>query len=214
VTGFDIAVVAVVLLSGVFAYWRGFVREALSIAAWVLAAAAAYYAFPYALPLVERFLPKGAVANIGAGVGVFILALMVLHVVAKMVATRIKHSALSPVDRTFGFLFGLARGLVLVCVAYIALAWFMPPGEQRPSWFAQSRTLPYLEIGAEKLESYFSRSTRSKGSGRITVEREAERAIGAFTNPAAKPGAGDAPPAYTPEEKRDLNRLIEQQNAQ
>jgi membrane protein required for colicin V production len=210
-TTFDIAVIAVVLFSGVFAYWRGFVREALSIAAWVLAAVAAYYAFPYALPIGERFLPKGAAANIATGAVVFLLALMVLHIIAKAIAGRVKHSVLSPLDRTFGFIFGLARGLVLVCAAYMALAWFMPPGESRPRWFAESRTLPFLEVGANQLEGYFSRA-RGKTQGRITVEREAEQAISAFTNPGTKPAA--EAPAYTPEEKRDLNRLIEQQSAQ
>jgi membrane protein required for colicin V production len=215
VTAFDIVVVAVVLFSGVFAYWRGFVREALSIAAWVLAAVAAYYAFPFAAPIAARFLPKGAVANVATGAVTFLLALIVFHIAAKAISSRVKHSALSPIDRTFGFLFGLARGLILVCVAYMALAWFMPAGESRPRWFAQSRTLPFLEAGAEQLEGFFH-ARRGKASGRITVEREAEQAIGAFSNPnAGNPNAktvNDAP-AYTPDQKRDLNRLIEQQNA-
>ena len=54
---------------------------------------------------------------------------------------------------------------------------------------------------------------RTKVPRRISVEKEAEKAIGAFANPAVKSGSGDAP-AYTPDEKRELNRLIEQQNAQ
>lgn len=214
-TAFDFAVLGVIILSGVFAFWRGFVREALSIAAWILAAAAAYYAYPYALPIAERFLPNGAVANVATGSAAFILALMILHVIANALASRVKHSHLSPIDRTFGLLFGLARGLILVCLAYIALAWMWPAGEDRPHWFAASRTLPFLEAGAEKLESYFSRS-RSKLPGRAaaSVEREAERAIGAFTNPLPSAASSASnPPAYTPGEQRDLNRLIQQQNA-
>jgi len=212
-TGFDIAVIAVILLSGVFAYWRGFVREALSIAAWIAAAAVAYYAYPYAMPLAERFLPKGTVAGIATGIVVFVVALGLLHILVKAISRRVKHSALSPLDRTFGFLFGLVRGLALVCIAYIALAWFMPPGEEQPRWFAQSRTLPYLAAGAEQLQNLFSHPARGKSARRTTVEREAEQAISAFTNPLPKQPGNEAP-AYTPDEKRDLNRLIEQQNAQ
>lgn len=214
-TAFDFAILGVIILSGVFAYWRGFVREALSIAAWILAATAAYYAYPYALPFAERFLPKGVVANIATGSIVFILALMVLHVIANALASRVKHSHLSPVDRTFGLIFGIARGLILVCIAYMALAWMWPEGETRPRWFAESRTLPFLATGAEKLESYFSRS-RAKLPGRAaaSVEKEAQRAIGAFTTPLPSPAStANDPPAYTPGEQRDLNRLIQQQNA-
>ena len=216
-TVFDIIVIGIIALSGVFAYSRGLVREALSIAAWVLAAFAAFYAFPYVLPLFDRFLPKGTVANVVAGTASFIVALVVLHVIARSIASRVKHSPLSTVDRTLGLLFGLARGLVLACVVYMALASFMRGGEPQPRWYAESRTLPYLSVGAEKLEQLFSRATHAKGPGQGTmaVEKEAEKAISAFTNPAANPPAhGDSPPVYSPGEQRDLNRLIQQQNAQ
>lgn len=215
-TAFDFVIIAIIVLSSIFAYSRGLVREALSIAAWVLAAVAAFYAFPYVLPYLDRYLPKGPVANIAAAAGVFIVALVVLHMIAQILAKHAKHSHLSPVDRTLGLLFGLARGLVLACVLYIALAWFLPAGEHRPHWFAASRTLPYLAAGSDKLEQYFSRSSRSSDPGQTTraVEKEAEKAIGAFTNPAPNPtaSANDAP-VYSPSEQRDLNRLIQQQNS-
>lgn len=212
-TAFDLVVIGVIVLSAVFAYSRGFVREALSIASWLLAAAAAYYAFPYATPLFERFLPRGMVANVAAGIVVFVVALTILHVVAKALAGRVKHSPLSPVDRTLGLLFGLARGLVLACIGYIALAW-IPPADQ-PRWFTESRTLPFLAAGAEKLESLFPRTPRSGTPGRTgrSVESDAERAMRAFTNPAPAPTAPVSdPPAYSPDQQRDLNRLIQQQS--
>jgi membrane protein required for colicin V production len=217
VTAFDIVVIGIIVLSGVFAYSRGLVREALSIAAWILAAFAAFYGYPYIIPVIDRFLPKGIVADTATYAGVFIIALALFHIIAKALASRVKHSPLSTVDRTLGLLFGLARGLILACVVYMAIAWFMRSGEPQPRWFAESRTLPYLAVGAEKLEQFFSRASRSGGPGRgtIGVEKEAEKAISAFTNPApSAPAQNDAPPVYSPGEQRDLNRLIQQQNAQ
>lgn len=214
-TPFDFAVIGVIVLSGYFAYSRGFVREALSIAAWINASFVAVYTFPYVLPLFEKVLPKGIVANVSAGAVVFILALMVLHMISNALAKRVKDSALSPVDRTFGLLFGLARGMILVCLGYIALAWVLPAGKDQPRWFAQARSVPYLEAGAGKLRSFIplphGATVRTRPGTRST-EREAERAIAAFSRPAPDPAA-KAPPVYTPSEQRDLNRLIEQQNA-
>lgn len=214
-TAFDFVVVGIVLVSGIFAYVRGFVREALSLAAWILAAVIAYYAFPYTVPFFGRFLPRGPVANVVAAAVLFILALMVLHVIAKLAAGRVKHSALSPIDRTLGLLFGLARGLLLVCVGYIVLAWFWPPNGHRPRWFATAHSLPYLQVGADQIESFFSRSTRTNPGlqGSSMVEKEAEQAISAFRNPTPAPAAPAAdPPTYTSGEQRDLNRLIQQKN--
>jgi membrane protein required for colicin V production len=212
VTAFDFAVVAVITLSGVFAYSRGFVREALSLASWVFAGVAAYYGYPYAAPIFARFLPAGTIAAVAAATTIFILALAVAHLVAKILAKHVKQSPLSSIDRAIGLIFGLARGLILVSLAYIALAWALPPGEQRPHWFAQSRTLPYLRAGGDLLEGWFAHH-RPAAASRRAVETEADKAMRAFTKPAApKPEAASAAPAYTPDEQRDLNRLIEQQS--
>jgi len=59
----DIIVIAVIILSGLFAFARGFVKEALSVCAWVGAGFAALYARPFAMPIAERFLPAGAIAG-------------------------------------------------------------------------------------------------------------------------------------------------------
>jgi membrane protein required for colicin V production len=219
-TIFDFAVIGVIILSGYFAYSRGFVREALSIAAWINASFVALYTFPYVLPLFEKVLPKGVIANVCAAAVVFILALMVLHMISNALARRVKDSSLSPVDRTFGLIFGLARGLIFVCLGYIALAWMLPSGKDRPRWFADARSIPYLDAGAGKLRSFVplprnaSTPHTASSSASNSAEKEAESAINAFRNPSANavPPA-NAAPTYTPEEQRGLNRLIQQQNS-
>lgn len=218
-TIFDFAVIGVIVLSGYFAYSRGFVREALSIAAWINASFFALYTFPYVVPLFERVLPKGVIANVCAAAVVFILALMVLHMVSSMLARRVKDSALSPVDRTFGLLFGLARGMIFVCIGYIALAWMLPGGKDRPGWFADARSVPFLNAGAGKLRSFVplphsanAPRTATSGGTANSAEKEAQSVINAFRNPAPSP-VPPAKPVYTPEEQRDLNRLILQQNS-
>ena len=221
-TIFDYAVIGVILLSGFFAYARGFVREALSIAAWINASFIALYAFPYVAPLFEKALPKGVIANAAAAGVVFILALMILHMVSSRLARRVKDSALSPVDRTFGLLFGLARGMILVCIGYILLGWLLPSGKDQPRWFAEARSAPFLDAGAGKLRAFVplpptkgtpTWSAASGSSPANAAEKEAQSVINAFRNPAPSPVPPEKPPVYTPEAQRELNRLIQQQNA-
>jgi membrane protein required for colicin V production len=214
----DIIVVAVVLLSGLFAFARGFVKETLSVAAWVGAGFAALYGLPYATPLTERFLPKGALAEAAAALGIFLIVLIVLSLATSTVASRVKDSALSAIDRTLGLIFGLIRGLVLVCLGYIALSWALPAGRQ-PAWIAQSKTLPLLATGAERLrelvpEAYRTKAAATAADTRRAAEQmqEAAGAMGALVTP----HAGSAPPhgsgsGYSNEDRRGLNRLIEQE---
>jgi membrane protein required for colicin V production len=213
---FDFAVIGIVLLSGFFAFYRGFVREALSIAVWISAAIVALYAIPYVQPLFERVLPKGIVAEVCAGGTVFILALMVLHLVSGALARRVKNSALSPIDRSLGLLFGLARGLLVACLGYLALAWFMPQGERQPKWFTDARSAPLLAAGADKILRFvplpghtrlFPAASYALPSG----DKQAEKAMGAFRAPTQLPASTAAgAPAYSSEEQRDLNRLFQQ----
>jgi membrane protein required for colicin V production len=213
--GLDLAVVAILVLSGLFAFARGFVKEALSIGAWAGAAFAAYYAFPAARRFVGGFLPEGPVADGATAIGLFVVALIVLSLVASAISRRVKASSLSALDRTFGLIFGLARGALIVCLAYIAMAWLLPPGEQ-PRWMANARTLPLLASGAETLRHLMPSPLRDRASAAAahtgtTVEKEVESAIRAYSTPRpANAPARSAAPVYTPDDQRGLNRLFEQ----
>lgn len=217
----DIIVIAVILSSGLFAFARGFVKEALSVVAWVGAALAALYALPYTTPLAARFLPPGAVAEGAAAFAVFLVALLVLSIATSAVSRRVKESSLSAVDRTLGLIFGLVRGVVLVCLAYIALSWVWPADKQpQPAWIAGARTLPLLATGADRLRGLVPAAYREKAQSTADETRraaeqmkEAAGAMGALSRPkqpTTTTPPRERPPTYTPDDQRDLNRLIQQ----
>jgi membrane protein required for colicin V production len=225
---FDIAVIAVILLSGLFAFARGFVKEALSVAAWLGAAAAAIYGMHELAPTIERYLPKSVddllpkamAAQIIAAASIFIVALIVFSILTSAVARRVKESSLSAVDRTLGLIFGLARGIVLVCLAYIALSTVLPDDRQRPAWINEAKTPRYLDIGAKYLQALVPAAYREKAEATLMDEahraaaqaREASNAASALRTPHAPPVSGHKP-LYTPDDQRGLNRLIQQQQA-
>ena len=122
----DGAVALVIILSGVLAYSRGFVRETLSILGWIGAAVAAYYFAPMATPLVQEipilseFLGDSCeLSVIAAFAGVFAIALILISIFTPVFAGAVQRSALGGVDQGLGFLFGVARGVLLVAVALI-----------------------------------------------------------------------------------------------
>lgn len=219
----DLGVIAIIVLSGLFAFSRGFVREGLSIATWVGATFFTFYAFPYARPLAAKVLPTGLLTDAAAMFGPFAGAIIVLSLVTAIITRRVKSSPLSSVDRTLGLVFGLARGAFLACLGYAALTWLMPG--PKPDWIAHARIKPLLVSGAAALvklvpgeiSSQVSKTViRSEQSG----AQEAEGAISALTTPhatQAAPAAGANPeagtaPIYSPADQRDLQRLF-QQNA-
>jgi membrane protein required for colicin V production len=125
-TYIDAIVAAVTLVSGFLAYSRGFTREVFAIGGWVLAAVVALYLAPLVAPLVaeipwlgDKLADSCLILMIVAFSLVVALALLVLAVFTPIFASVVLESALGPVDRVLGFLFGIARGLLLVAVAYL-----------------------------------------------------------------------------------------------
>lgn len=219
---FDIFVIVLIVLSGLFAFARGFVREALSVGTWAGASLAALYALPYTRLIAERWLTKGMAADAGAALSVFVVVLIVLSLVSSAISRRVKDSSLSALDRTLGLLFGLARGVILACLVYIGVTWALPEAN-RPPWIKEARTGSLLQIGADKLKTLVPNSVRNRAETtsaeaqqRMDQARDAAGAIRALQQPAAAaPKASDAETGkgYTADQQRDMNRLF-QQNTQ
>lgn len=122
----DGAVALVILVSAILAYSRGFVREGMAIAGWVVAAILAYIFAPKAVPLIKEIpVLKDFIAGscelsvIAAFAGVLALALVVVSIFTPLFSSAVQRSALGGLDQALGFVFGALRGLVLVAIALV-----------------------------------------------------------------------------------------------
>ena len=144
ITLLDIIVLAVMLLSGLLAMIRGFMREILSIAAWVAAALTTLYAFPRLLPTAKTYFNNDTIAAIVVVAGVFLGTLIVATIITSKISDMVLDSRIGALDRTLGFLFGLGRGLLIVVVAFLFFAWLVPD-KQQPDWVRTAKSLSVLQ---------------------------------------------------------------------
>ena len=126
-TIFDGVVGGVIVISAILAYARGFVREVMSIVGWVAAAFVAFIFAPNALPLISEipylgdFIGESRELGILASFAiVFVVALVVVSLFTPLFSSVVQRSPLGGLDAGLGFLFGVARGVLLVVVALIA----------------------------------------------------------------------------------------------
>ena len=112
ITILDLILLAVMLISGLLAMVRGFMREILSIAAWGAAALVTLYAYSKLLPTAKTYFNNDTVASIVVVAGVFVATLIVVSIITVRISDMILDSRIGALDRTLGFLFGLARGLL------------------------------------------------------------------------------------------------------
>lgn len=121
----DGAVALVVVVSALLAYARGVVREVMAILGWIAAAVVAFLFAGRAQPLMDEIPVIGSfladsceLSVIAAFAAVFTLALVVVSLFTPLLSSVVQRSALGGIDHGLGFLFGVARGLVLVALAF------------------------------------------------------------------------------------------------
>lgn len=204
----DLIVVTVIVLSGIFALARGFVREVFSIASWVGAVFATLYGFQPASALARQFIGAPLIADAVAGGTVFLLTLFVLSFISSFIANRVRGSAVGSVDRSLGFVFGLLRGFVLLSIAYLAISWALPPDDQ-PKWVRAAKTMPLLERGAGFIADFapaeFSRGTPERRP--LPNNQRGPTSVPDLSNTnAASPPSGLG---YKVDERKEMDRLIQ-----
>jgi len=151
ITILDLILLAVMLVSGLLAMVRGFMREILSIAAWGIAAIATLYAFPRLLPTAKTYFNNDTVASVVVVAGVFLGTLVIVSVITVRISDMILDSRIGALDRTLGFLFGLARGLLIIVVAFLFFAWLVQE-PQRPDWVTNAKSRVILEKAGDWLK--------------------------------------------------------------
>lgn len=190
ITILDAGLLAVMLISGLLAMIRGFMREILSIGAWGIAAVATLYSYSKLLPIAKQHLSNDYVAIAVTVGGVFLLTLLVITVITVRISDMILDSRVGALDRTLGFLFGLARGLVIVVIAFLFFAWLVPDRSQ-PGWIRDAKSKVVLQGTGSWLMSLLPDDPESTILKRLKRPKLDDQDI-------AEPEAPPTPPASVP----------------
>ena len=148
----DIVILVVLGLSALVGLIRGFVREVLSLGAWIGSAWLTLTFLPQSRVFVQNYIEDPLWSGIIGGVGSFLLIIVILMIIARLISKAVQASDLiGPLDRTLGIFFGLLRGCVLVVFGYILALTLVEKDAEKPEWAAASNLLPMVEQGANIL---------------------------------------------------------------
>jgi len=141
----DFVLFGIMFISGILALSRGFTREVLSLLAWGAGGVTAYFAIKQQklLDLAMPYAGKPIIATIAVGAIAFILVMIIVSVIGVKISDRVVDSRVGAFDRTLGFLYGLARGLVLVAIAYLFYGW-LTPSDRQEDWVRKAQSLPII----------------------------------------------------------------------
>ncbi|WP_262028817.1 CvpA family protein [Microvirga sp. Mcv34] len=194
----DLVVIGIVLISALLAAVRGFTREVLAIVAWVVAAAAAWYLHPTALPIAHQYISSNTVALVAAIGGIFVVTLIIVSIITVQISDLILDSRIGALDRTLGLFFGAARGFLICVIGWAFLGWLVQGKE--PEWAASSRTRPAMENARDSIIAMLPENAEAM------IQRLRNKEAPAETEPAEpdpqRPAAPAAPAAPQPPQRR------------
>jgi membrane protein required for colicin V production len=194
----DLAVLGIVLVSALLSMMRGFTREVLAIASWVAAAAAAYYFYPMVMPYLTPYIHKEVIAQAAAAAIVFFVTLIVVSLFTVRLSDAILDSRIGALDRSLGFVFGVARGFILAVLAF-AIFNGLVSEKQQPEWIKNARTRPVLTETRDRIVALLPSDWAQTLD--TWIQARASAATNDFAPPsdsAARPKTDDDPPIAVP----------------
>ncbi len=204
ITLLDVILLGVMLVSGLLAMIRGFMREILSIAAWGAAAIVTLYSFQKLLPSAKTYISNDTIAMVVVVAGVFIGTLILVSIVTVRISDMILDSRIGALDRTLGFLFGLARGLLIVVVAFLFFSWLVPD-KQRPDWVNGAKSRVVLQGTGDWLMSLLPDDPENTILKRLKKNKPEDEQTDAGTDP----GNSTATGGYSKSARDGMKQLIE-----
>lgn len=229
----DLVILGVLLVSAVFAFLRGFIREVLTILG-VVGGLAASLAFGKQLvPLMNQWLgvdpnaeepqkfmdivPYPVVADVLAYGSIFLIVVIVLSLVSGFLAGWARTIGLGAIDRTLGVIFGIARGVLVLAVLYL-LPYLLFEPEARKEWFKDSRMIVYIEQTSAWLAEFLPDSVKNTDSSNVgdkaneltKATRDKLKDLDLLKGEENEaPKAAPAEEAYDNDQRRDMQELIQ-----
>ena len=166
----DAVILVILLISAIFGFARGFVKEVLSVAGWIGAIFLTLYLFPLLQPFAQQFITNLLIADILTGAVIFILSLVILSYISHTVSEKVKASSLGALDRSLGIFFGLGRAVILLGILWLAFVQFIPE-EDRPEWILKAKMLPIVASAGEFIAELLPPDMREN----LAITRESDQ---------------------------------------
>ncbi|MDB5452257.1 MAG: colicin production protein CvpA [Caulobacteraceae bacterium] len=196
---FDLIVLLILGVSALIGFFRGALREVVTVVAFVVAVLVAVVASRLTAPIFRHVIHVDWLATALAILVVFLAVYIALRLIGGHFTEKVRKTHLGALDRAGGVAFGLIRALVTLGLFNILFHIATPP-ERTPKWVTQARLYPLTEVSADAL-----RAIAPRGSAL------ASRVAPALKDAVGDGGKGDNAPnqSYEARDRKAMNDLLE-----
>ena len=206
----DIILFLGILISLIIGYSRGFVKEALSIINWLLAAWLAFKYYFNLKTITLNFIETNIIADaISFGI-LFIFSIIILTILSNLISKNIKNSLLAPLDRIMGMIFGIIRAILLIIVLFLAGNQTVWVNNTLPKWIYNAFSFPIIISTTNYLKNilpndFFAIDIKAINIQELNLNRLIDKNK-LFNEPEVNKNIENES-SYTPAEIEQMNRL-------
>ena len=161
----DLVILITIFCFGLFSLFRGFIKELFSIIGWIFAIILATSYTPFALSKIQVILPSFSLSPLITGVLIALIVYILFRILGGLFQKRLGKANVSAINRSLGFLLGVAKGFALVCITIFITKTFLNEAEY-PKWLRTSKSLPLIEsmtmFAASQLPMHLQKSFEKK----------------------------------------------------
>ncbi|WP_299976584.1 CvpA family protein [Desulfobacula sp.] len=155
---FDIAVIVIISVCLIRGLFKGLIGEVSEIIGVVAGFYGAYTYYPLITPYAEKWIGNPGIRNLTAFFLLFCAILVIVSLISVLIRKFLKLVFLGWVDRAFGFVFGAAKGVLIVSVFFIMVTIFFPKSS---NIFSDSKFSPYIAKVSKAMTVFVSQKTKS-----------------------------------------------------
>ena len=161
----DLVILIIIFCFGLFSLFRGFIKELFSIIGWIFAIILATSYTPFVLSKIQVVLPSISLSPLIAGVLIALIVYILFRMLGGLFQKKLGKANVSAINRSLGFLLGVAKGFALVCITIFITKTFLNEAEY-PKWLRTSKSLPLIEsmtmFAASQLPMYLQKNFEKK----------------------------------------------------
>ena len=161
----DLVILIIIFCFGLFSLFRGFIKELFSIVGWIFAIILAISYTPFVLSKIQVVLPSISLSPLIAGVLIALIVYILFRILGGLFQKRLGKANVSAINRSLGFLLGVAKGFALVCITIFITKTFLNEAEY-PNWLRTSKSLSLIEsmtmFAASQLPMYLQKNFEKK----------------------------------------------------
>ena len=123
---FDVVFAVIMLYSIVQCFLKGFSLSFISFLKWVISVILTVILVPKLQPWVKEYIESEFINNVGLGLLIFILSLFFMIIMSRSISRAVTWTGMGSIDKTFGLIFGVFKGYLVIVCLFTILNWFYP----------------------------------------------------------------------------------------